>query len=62
MAMQCWFNQYWQLGLIGLVGWGGASISTSCVTAQIVPDTSLETESSNVSPDVVIKGLPGVVA
>jgi len=54
-----WNGWYWHLGLASLLAVGGAIAAKSdCALAQITPDGTLGAESSVVTPNVDINGLP----
>ncbi|MEQ8542226.1 MAG: filamentous hemagglutinin N-terminal domain-containing protein, partial [Coleofasciculus sp. D1-CHI-01] len=57
MASQGLGHKPWELSLI-LAGWGAIASVAAPALAQIQPDTTLGVESSIVTPNVDIKGLP----
>ena len=54
-----WKRRFWQLEIVLAIGVSSAILGRSDrALAQITPDSNLGTESSRVTPNVVIKGLP----
>ena len=55
-----WLSWGWQLKLVGSVAIAGTLFTPvgESVLAQIVPDNTLDTESSVVTPNVDIQGIP----
>ncbi len=58
MMLNQWFNFAWHVGLVGLLGGGGAVAFTNATFAQsvIVPDNTLGNERSQVIQN--FRGLP----
>ena len=57
MATRIWHGQWWQIGMT-LAATSGVLFSWHSAIAQIAPDRTLGAESSVVTPNVDIKGLP----
>lgn len=57
MAAGIWREQWWQIG-IAIAATSGALFSGNSTVAQIAPDRTLGAESSVVTPNVDIKGVP----
>ena len=55
---QSWSSCCWKLGLASSLAIGGAIASEDCTFAQVTPDATLEAESSVITPNVVINGIP----
>ncbi len=53
-----WRCYYWQLLNIGCLAFGTTLLGINHASAQLIPDTTLRTENSVVTPNVEIKGLP----